>query len=159
MGNEELTFLCDRMLGKLCRWLRFLGFDSSFTPDIKDRLIIQIAHRENRILLTRDKGISRMNLMNIGFMLIHAVDLESQLAEVNKKYDLIQNAVKNDTILNRCSICNNILIEAEKKVVKKGVPEGIFSVENNFWHCGKCNKYYWPGSHYEEILKKIETLK
>jgi uncharacterized protein with PIN domain len=49
------------------------------------------------------------------------------------------------------------LIEAiNKKNVKNKVPKKIFENNEKFWFCSKCNKYYWMGSHYNDIIKKAQ---
>ena len=42
------------MLGRLAKWLRLLGFDVLYYPDIEDREVIKISREQNRTILTRD---------------------------------------------------------------------------------------------------------
>jgi len=50
-------FILDVHLGKLARLLRMAGFDTIYRNNLDDPEIIQIAEDENRIVLTRDRGI------------------------------------------------------------------------------------------------------
>ena len=47
-------FAVDRMLGRLARWLRLLGFDASYRADLPGNRLLTLAAREDRIVLTRD---------------------------------------------------------------------------------------------------------
>ena len=52
-----MKFLCDRMLGTLAKWLRIIGFDTSFADaNIEDEKLLRLAKDEERILITRDKN-------------------------------------------------------------------------------------------------------
>ncbi|MGH8103312.1 MAG: Mut7-C RNAse domain-containing protein, partial [bacterium] len=47
-----MKFVCDRNLGSLARWLRILGFDTSY-PDLPDdESLADLAASQSRILLT-----------------------------------------------------------------------------------------------------------
>ena len=45
------------MLGKLARWLRLLGYDSSYYRDIEDKKLLELAKINDRVLITRDKEV------------------------------------------------------------------------------------------------------
>jgi len=65
MADLPKKFLIDEMLGKLSRWLRMLGYDTSFAKDyeidknhsVSDKDLIRICLKENRILISRDKDL------------------------------------------------------------------------------------------------------
>lgn len=158
-GEERIMkFLCDQMLGTLARWLRLLGFDTFYaTVEMKDDELLQIAKKENRILITRDKElILRAKNQNIRVTMIDSTDLEKQLIKVLQKNKAIIHESK---VLSRCSCCNTPLTEISKQNVKNRVPPKIFEKHNTFWHCSTCNKIYWMGSHYDKIMEKIQTIR
>jgi predicted nuclease of predicted toxin-antitoxin system len=64
---RKTKFIVDVNLGKLAMKLRLLGFDTLFRNDFKDEEIIKISLSENRIILTRDKGILKNNAVTHGF--------------------------------------------------------------------------------------------
>lgn len=47
------------MLGRLARWLRVLGWDTFHDIAIADPVLLELAHVEDRILLTRDRHLLR----------------------------------------------------------------------------------------------------
>ena len=49
-----MKFLADSMLGKLARWLRMLGHDVTYNVELDDNVLLEVAKKENRVLLTRD---------------------------------------------------------------------------------------------------------
>jgi uncharacterized protein with PIN domain len=146
-----MFFLADKMLGKLARWLRFLGFDTSYPEVLSDKELIELAKRENRILLTRDKEVSETN--KVQTLYIKSEDVEDQIQQILQDLNL-----KPKSVLSRCSLCNTPLEEVSKNSVEGKVPEKVFEVQDKFWFCNRCKKFYWPGTHYENILKKIEKF-
>ncbi|MCK4436273.1 DUF5615 family PIN-like protein, partial [Candidatus Bathyarchaeota archaeon] len=49
-----MRFLADSMLGKLTRWLRMLGHDTTYANHLDDKTLAKMAKAEERVLLTRD---------------------------------------------------------------------------------------------------------
>ena len=48
-----MKFLCDRMLGTLVKWLRILGFDTSFADsNMEDEKLLRQTKDEERIFIT-----------------------------------------------------------------------------------------------------------
>jgi hypothetical protein len=54
---EPVRFVLDAHLGKLARHLRLAGLDAVYRHDAGDEELAEIASREQRILLTRDRGL------------------------------------------------------------------------------------------------------
>jgi hypothetical protein len=62
---EELRFLCDEMLAGLGRWLRIAGYDTAIAArGCRDRDLVEQAHAEQRILLTRDRRLVEIRRAN-----------------------------------------------------------------------------------------------
>jgi uncharacterized protein with PIN domain len=147
-----MRFAADHMLGSLARWLRFLGFDTAYPDVLTDKELAEYAEKEDRILLTRDKDLARK--VGGSALYIHSTDINEQLEQVISAFDL---TIENE--LSRCSLCNTILVSVDKETVRDKVPENIFKIQNEFWECCRCSKYYWPGTHYKNIKDKLEKLK
>lgn len=99
-------------LGKLCKYLRILGFDTYYRNDLEDSEIVSISVNENRIILTRDIGILKNGKVTHGYW-VRSQNSRQQLWEVIHRFDL-------ENILQpfyRCISCNGLIhpVEKEKK--------------------------------------------
>lgn len=156
-----MKFVADSMLGRLARWLRLLGHDTSYYPHIKDSLLLEIADKENRTILTRDTRLVRRKIIR-DFLLLHENDSFEQLKEVVDRFDLLTgemvDAPDDLPVLYRCILCNSVLDNASKDEAKQHVPPYVYNTINDFKRCVRCDKYYWNGTHPERIRKKLLEL-
>jgi uncharacterized protein with PIN domain len=150
-----MKFLCDRMLGTLAKWLRIFGFDTLFADsNIEDEKLLKLAKDEERILITRDKNlIIDARRENIKVIKIISTDINDQLRQVLKNIDIDEKF-----FLSRCLLCNNLVEKISKKNVKKIVPKKVYENNKKFWYCKICDKVYWKGSHFENMIQKIKQL-
>ncbi len=153
--DKEIKFIADRMLGKLVKWLRILGFDTTYPSFDDDLSLILTARQESRILLTRDANlIKRRNICD--FLFIKSDHWEEQLLGIIKglklKIDL------NSKIFSRCSLCNTPTKDIDKKEVENYVPLYVFLTQSKFVYCPSCKKYYWRGTHWQRRTVKIKKL-
>jgi hypothetical protein len=81
------AFIVDVNLGKLACRLRLLGFDAVHSNRLRDGEIVDIATREKRILLTRNRRLLFRKAITHGLWL-RAADTDTQLEEVLKRLDL-----------------------------------------------------------------------
>lgn len=143
------------MLGSLAKWLRIIGYDT-FYPDatMNDDLVLQIAQREKRLLLSRDKELLiRAKKILVPVLAIHTTNLSEQLQQILKEIPIDEKK-----ILTRCTLCNTLLRSIEKGGIKDKIPEKVFQTRDKFWVCTTCSKYYWMGTHYENMREKINIL-
>ena len=151
--NARNTFIADVMLGRLARWMRFLGFDTLYFRDIKDSRLIRIAREQDRVILTRDTRLVQIKGVN-KYLLITANDTFHQLIEVINTFQLSQF-----NPLSRCVACNGILIRImNKQDIKEFVPEFVFLNIHVFWKCADCGKIYWEGSHPKKFNEKLDKI-
>ena len=143
------------MLGTLAKWLRIYGFDTYYADrDIKDSELVEIAKKENRVLITRDKELLfNAKRENLQVVKIDPTGLEEQIERIlsifkpdSKKY------------LSRCLICNSLFEEISKEKAENKIPEKVFENNDKFLACKKCEKIYWKGTHYENMLSKIKQI-
>ncbi len=151
-----MKILCDQMLGTLAKWLRILGFDTFYAnAEMSDEDLLNIAKGENRTIFTRDKElIIRGKKKNLNVIAIETTDLDLQLNQALKHVNIDEKS-----ILSRCTLCNTVLDTVEKNKVQGKVPSKVFENNEKFWFCSKCNKFYWMGSHYNEMINKIDKIK
>ncbi|HAV43578.1 TPA: hypothetical protein DCX15_06160 [bacterium] len=148
-----MKFLCNSMLGRLAKWLRILGYDTAYLQEKTDKELIELARKEGRILLTRDRHLSREWLTPT--LYIESQEIDDQLTQVVDRYhlDLEEN------LFCRCPLCNHLLSPIDKEEVKEGVPPFVYETYHQFFFCPDCHKTYWPGTHWENIKKKVEEIR
>jgi uncharacterized protein with PIN domain len=146
-------FVVDAMLGRLARWLRVLGYDTLYPRGLDDRGLLQMAAREERLLLTRDVRLAR--LAGGRGCLIRAPDLDGQLAETLARLGLDPPEAQR---LTRCLECNTPLVECDRAGLPPEVPPRIRERADAFWRCPGCRRTYWAGSHVEAMVARLERL-
>ncbi len=136
-----MLFLADAMLGKLARWLRILGYDTTYYPSLSDDEIEVRLREEGRVLITRDVRlhglVSRQGLRSI---LIRQDDLDGMLLELS-------TFLADITPGSRCPSCNGLLVEAD-------CPERCHK-HLQCWRCPSCGKLYWHGAHWKGIRRTL----
>ncbi|MEM1526059.1 MAG: Mut7-C RNAse domain-containing protein [Ignisphaera sp.] len=151
-------FIADAMLGHVVRWLRLLGYDTTYYRIIEDWKLIRIAKEEDRILLTRDLGLyRRARKQNIKALFIEDPDVVKVLAILSLKYSIRLDFDKNDS---RCTQCNSLLRYTTSLIdISHKVSKDIALKYNEFWICPSCGKVYWQGNHWKTIFEVLEKAK
>ncbi len=145
-----MKFIVDHMLGKLAKYLRFMGYDTFYpTGKMSDDELLNIAEREGRIIITRDRELAQRS----GGFFVESDNYREQLKEVIKKFKLT-----NEALLSRCSLCNEPLIKLSKDKARGKVPEYVWEHNTEFYLCPRCGRVYWYGTHTEKIEKLIKEL-
>lgn len=139
------------MLGSLARWLRLMGYDTRYERDGTDTEILKRAMLGGRFLLTRDKKLAE-RARDRG-LYIEDRDQDDQIRQVVLAFDLVF-----DESLSRCTVCNGELMPIGREEASQGVPDGALRSNEQFFRCRSCGKYYWKGSHWNNIRKKMEAL-
>jgi uncharacterized protein with PIN domain len=151
-----MKFIADIMVGKLARYLRMAGSDVLYINNISDDEILKIAKSEERIVLTRDSlMLLRRPFKNNSIKSVFIKDdkIKDQLKQV--KSDLRIPLKPN---LIRCLECNTELSKAQKENLKDKVPPYVYKTQKDFLHCSKCDKYYWRGTHYDNICNTFKLI-
>lgn len=147
-----MKFIADAMLGRLARWLRLLGYDALYYPQIEDGLLLRIAREENRILLTRDTRLVKVRGVQRHLLLSENNPFE-QLKKVIAAFNL-----KDFSLMSRCAECNASLTVVPKENIKNFVPEYVYRTSDVFKQCEGCGKLYWKGTHPEKFKKKLSEV-
>jgi uncharacterized protein with PIN domain len=156
-----VRFLLDGMLGKLARWLRMLGQDVTYSVEFDDAELLELAKKENRILLTKDFELyKRVIVRGLDAYYIEGKIESDRLAEVAKRYSL-QLTIDMDK--SHCPACNTKLKPTLKEHVQGELEKNTFLYYDKFWKCPNCGQIYWQGAHWTQINKTlniaIEKLK
>ncbi|OFY49796.1 MAG: hypothetical protein A2Y87_06995, partial [Bacteroidetes bacterium RBG_13_46_8] len=80
-------FVLDVHLGRLVRYLRMVGFDCLYDTLFTDNEIIRISLEEERIILTRDKGILKNGRVTHG-LYVRSDDPREQFGEITARLHL-----------------------------------------------------------------------
>ena len=150
---RDPRFVVDANLGKLARYLRMLGFDAVYRNDYTDRQVAQIASREKRIVLTRDRALLQYKIITHGYF-VRAVKPHEQVREILTRLDLY-NALRPFT---RCLRCNGELGSVEKQAVIEHLEPKTKLYYDSFRRCRSCGQTYWKGSHFERMEKLYAHL-
>jgi len=143
------------MLGTLCRYLRFMGYDAESAHSMnegnprEDTLLLRSAEREDRILLTRDRELAGRG--GARAVLVSGDDVLDQIAVLVE-----QGLVEPELRMNRCSLCNALLRPAHEKEIISASYAPKNRRDISFFWCRNCRKLYWLGSHSEHLKKRIK---
>ncbi len=150
---REPRFVADVHLGRLACALRMLGFDTRYSNDCDDEALARFAGEERRILLTRDRGLLKRRAITHGY-LVRARDPQEQLGEVLRRFDLA-GLLRPFTL---CPHCNLPLVEAPKDEITGRIPARIGELYGRFKRCPRCDRIYWPGSHWDHMRGRIRAI-
>jgi uncharacterized protein len=146
-----MRFICDDNLGKLARYLRILGFDTSFQEPISDPELLRLAAAEKRCLLTRDHHLLQ-HTHPYGILVLEDDDPLIQLAEVIRSLKLV---VMPALLFQRCSRCNEITAPVDKAQTGNHIFPYILKTQNVIRKCSSCGRYYWKGTHYKRMIQEL----
>ncbi len=142
------------MVGRLGRYLRFLGYDTEYVRGLDDREIARRALAEGRILLTRDRQLAAGVP---GALLLTSADLSDQLRAVRAAYP----ALRLEVAFERCSLCNGPLapwrpspgVPLPEELPRERVEGGLA-----VFACVRCGHRYWDGSHTARIRERLAQI-
>jgi len=146
-------FAADRMLGKLAKWLRVLGYDVVYLRRA-DKEDILVQFKQGRTLLTRDRRARLWRNQGKVFV-VQANDPKKQLREVVQGLGLSK---QDNALFSRCLFCNQLLTRVSREEVREEVPEYIYQTQDQFYRCKHCGKAYWPGSHPERMRQHLRQI-
>lgn len=146
----EPRFIADCHLGKLAKYLRFMGYDTLYFRSIEDNELIALSKVQKRIILTHDAELSRRKNANAYYLI--PIDTAGQLADLSKTYGIQLHDDK-----RRCLICNAQLLPIDVSDLGDRVPEKVKAGFNAFRECPECGRVYWDGDHYRNMKAFINT--
>ena len=152
-GTPSPSFLADRTVGKLSRWLRILGYDTLYLPQLLPAGLLREGRRQGRIILTRNTRIFRAKDAP-AFIFIQHDQFRAQLKQVVETLQL--DPVQ--AVLSRCIECNQALQPIEKDQVQDKVPTYVWQTQTAFRRCPACRRIYWGATHREHVLAELKQL-
>jgi uncharacterized protein with PIN domain len=155
-----LSFLADCNVGRLARWLRVLGYDAAYDSKLADPELVARALAEGRVLLTRDVDLTHRRVIANGTLrtvLLKADRIEDQLRQVIEEVGLAAPDADGSG-LTRCLECNVELEPRQKAQVAERLPPYVRATQERFSQCPRCERVYWPGTHWHRMRARIAAL-
>jgi uncharacterized protein with PIN domain len=146
-------FVADRMLGKLAKWLRVLGYDVVYLKTAAEEEILENL-QEGRTLLTRNRRARLWRGKGRVFM-VNDNDPKIQLREVVKGLRLAESG---GAIFSRCLKCNRFLDSVSREEIREELPDYIYQRQKEFHRCSDCGKVYWHGSHAVRMRQQLRMI-
>ena len=143
-------FVLDVHLGTLARRMRLLGLDTAYGTQVDDDALLQRSLTEQRVLLTRDRGLLHRRALRWGAHIDHHVP-DEQLREVLERFAPPVHP------WSRCLRCNGLLLDVAKSHVQAQLPAGTRRCHEQFRRCQTCGQVYWPGAHRDRLQAIIDA--
>ena len=145
-------FIADCHLGRVAKYLRILGYDTLYFTHIEDDKLIELSNAEDRVILTRDRELSKRK--NANALLLRAMDTQTQLKTILEHFELSKKIEHT----SRCTVCNTVLEEVDKEEVFDLLPVGVQKHFEFFEQCPGCKRIYWHGDHYRNMLSLLKEI-
>lgn len=149
-----MKFIADSMLGKLAKWMRIIGCDVTYYPQIEDSELVDMALREGRMILTKDILLIKRRKAKDNSFLVNGNSYRDQLRQVIRHFSIDPY----NYLLTRCIICNINLSYIGKNEVKDKIPGYVFETQEEFRTCSRCKRIYWAASHKDEIVRELKDI-
>ena len=148
MGRK---FLADAMLGRLAKWLRVMGYDTHYQPSYGPGQITSLV-KGGRLLLTRNSQWLRRSTDTV---FVRPDHIKEQLRQLHREGWIEADRKSWFTL---CLLCNEPLLDAPLESVRENVPEHLFfNSPSAIRFCPSCNRFFWPGSHRQNMLAQLEA--
>ncbi|HZW45421.1 MAG TPA: Mut7-C RNAse domain-containing protein [Dermatophilaceae bacterium] len=143
-------FLLDVHLGALTRRLRLLGVEAAYDKDADDNRLVEQAEREDRILLSRDRGLlMRRALRRAAF--VRGQHPDAQLADVVERFRPPLQP------WSLCLACGGTLVPVSKAEVADQLQPGTLRTQERFSRCQTCGHVYWHGAHDAKLQQVVQS--
>lgn len=156
--KKDFRFLVDGMLKKLAHNLRNIGLDAVFAEEsMKPKQVVELAHSEDRIILTRDRKLMDCKKEKPLIRIQHT----DPFMQVKQIIDLLNIQVTKASLLSRCVKCNakdlKVLSFEEAQKTLQWENQDACQVDE-FWQCNQCQQIYWEGGTFDRAKKMFSRL-
>lgn len=149
------TFLADAMLGGLARWLRILGLDTYYDPDLDDPELVERAVDEDRVILTRDAKLVERRDARERHVFIESEVVDEQVRQVLEECGIEPRSAE---LFSRCLRCNEALRPMPTEEAHRVVPPFIARTRIRFRRCPACERIFWRSSHVRRMRNRLEQM-
>jgi uncharacterized protein with PIN domain len=149
-------FIADCNVGRLARWLRALGYDASYHVHIGDAELVREAAAEGRVLLTRDRDLTKRRVIQTG--VVRAILIRDDEVTVQLRQVFAELALDLEHSLTRCIECNSELEARTAARVAERVPPYVRTTQSRYSECPDCGRVYWAGTHWQRMRAVLAGL-
>ncbi|NWF91507.1 MAG: Mut7-C RNAse domain-containing protein [Syntrophaceae bacterium] len=149
-----MKFIADRMLGKLAKGLRMLGYDTLYYRGEDPHQIIHLARQEGRVILTRNTKLVPKRASDR----IIRVSQDNPFLQLKELFQKGHLSLNDENLFSRCLLCNALIEEIPREEAEGKVPDFIFYQQKRFFRCPQCRRIYWQGSHPGNMQRRLEEL-
>ena len=144
-------FMCDEMLGRLCRYLRAAGYDALLAQNgASDAELLRQCRAEGRHFLTQDQLVREHKAARgVALTLPHeSLDHLAVLLGEHYHLDWLVHA------FTRCLVDNTPLVVAGDTALARA-PQDALKPGEPLYCCPVCGRIYWRGSHYKRMHARL----
>jgi uncharacterized protein with PIN domain len=155
LPTSDNLFVADRMLGKLARYMRLMGYDVKYPPPCSDAKLLVDTQKERRVLLTRDTGFAKCKAT------LHANPKVLELASpmvLTQVRQLLEEGFITHIRAARCPACNASLEIININEGRHLLPCFIITTQTSLRYCPCCNIILWEGTHWEHFITEISHI-
>jgi uncharacterized protein with PIN domain len=142
------------MLGRLARWLRIMGYDTEYFPEIGDAELVARAEQSGRVILTRDTLLVGRKKARDSSFFVTGDHFRDQLRQVAAAFSLDPFT----RFLTRCLECNAPLHDIDRKYAEGQVPPFVAVTQESIRGCTICGRFYWGGTHRERMVEELREI-
>jgi len=144
-------WIADEMVGRLARYLRMVGCDTTYARGLSDDEIVRQAREEGRVVVTRDRHLAARADRAL---LLRSTDIAEQWRAMRAAYPDLPADVR----FERCTECNGVLHRvggSPPEPLPTEVPWDRVAAGLPLFRCADCGHYYWEGSHTSDVNARI----
>lgn len=150
-ARAEHRFLCDEMLGQLCRYLRAAGYDTLLAQNGEsDAVLLRRCRDQGRHFLTQDVLVREHKAAHDVALILPHLKLDALARLVGEHYGLDWLA----HAFTRCLVDNTLLVAADE-AARARVPADALKGADPVYYCPACGRVYWRGSHYKRMRARL----
>jgi len=151
-------FISDRTLGRLTKWIRLLGYDCRYCPQLSvQNPQVPVPFDEYDVILTRQKKLYNIMAATLpSHQLIFILDnyWKNQVIQV---IDELHLPIPTEYSI-RCSACGGKLHHIDKDSIVMKVPPYVYETQCQFVACDQCERVYWKGTQFQGIAQLIDQF-
>jgi hypothetical protein len=134
-----------------------MGHDAIYSTALGDSELLDIAKKENRVLLTKDLALFQHAIAKSAeAYYVEGITESDRLAGLSARYGI---PLSIDMTQSRCPKCNTQLTSVPKEEIAEKVEKNTLLYYNEFWNCTNCGAVYWQGAHWTKISATLEEAK